>query len=97
MQKTKTAVKRYRVLRVNLDKTLDPTPVEEWLNEASDDHRLYDVIREDGVLLLIQSLSCRAIRKLRIKKRAMKAKKTVATKKPAKKATAKKQTQDEPK
>ncbi len=81
MPKKKSDVKRYRVLRVNLTKTLDPTPVEDWLNEASEDHRLYEIIRENGVLLFIQSISCRAIKRYYRKTTAVKAKKTVAKKK----------------
>lgn len=85
MQNPKKQVKRYRVLRVNMSKTLNPGPIEDWLNEGSDDHYMYDIIREDGIVLFIQAIPCRRVKRWRVTK-------LPKTKAPAKKKTATKKT-----
>jgi hypothetical protein len=57
MPKKKT--KRYRVLRVTMSPTLDSSPVEDWLNEADDEHFMHDVIKENNVVLFIMATRCK--------------------------------------
>lgn len=59
MPKPKKQVKRYRVMRINLTTTLNPTPIEDWLNEADEEHFIHDVIKENNVLLIIMAKRCR--------------------------------------
>lgn len=82
---TKKDVPRYRVKSVSLKNRIYDQGLEDWLNEATKDHSIYEIIKYEDKLIFIQSIPCRIIRRRRPPPVTKEVKKVVKKKPTAKK------------